>query len=212
MGRSPEECVGQVCFQCVHGVDAPPAFCPHVCTLADGREHSAEVHEERLSGDFLVTTTPMFDTDGKLTGAVHVARDITARKQAETELRKTQRDLSRAQTVAQTGSWRLDVRRNELLWSDENHRIFGIPKGTPMTFETFLDIVHPDDRAYVCEMWSAAQRGEVYNIEHRIIVGDQVKWVSERAELEFDNQGTLLAGFGTTQGHYRAKTRRADAT
>ena len=40
------------------------------------------------------------------------------------ELHDIQEDLNRAQTVAHTGSWRLDVRKNELLWSDENWRIF----------------------------------------------------------------------------------------
>ena len=110
-----------------------------------------------------------------------------------------QHDLNRAQAVAQTGSWRLNVRRNELFWSDENHRIFGIPRGTPMTYETFLSTVHPEDREYVDRMWQAGLRGEPYDIEHRIVVDGQVKWVRERAELEFDKDGTLLGGFGTTQ-------------
>jgi PAS domain S-box-containing protein len=108
-------------------------------------------------------------------------------------------ELSRAQAVAHTGSWRLDVRRNILLWSDENHRIFGIPKGRPLTYETFLSTVHPDDRDYVDRNWAAALRGEPYDIKHRIVVGGAVKWVRERAELEFDRNGQLLGGFGTTQ-------------
>jgi PAS domain S-box-containing protein len=128
-----------------------------------------------------------------------VFEDITERKKAEVALSESQADLNRAQIVANTGSWRLDVRRNELLWSDENHRIFGIPKGTPMTYETFLGIVHPDDREYVDQKWTAALRGEHYDIEHRIVVGDTVKWVRERAELEFDKEGSLRGGFGTTQ-------------
>jgi len=114
-------------------------------------------------------------------------------------LRESREDLKRAQAVAHTGNWRLDVRRNELLWSDENHRIFGIPEATPMTYDTFLSTVHPDDRAYVHEKWSAGLRGESYDIEHRIVVGDTVKWVRERAELDFDKEGMLWGGFGTTQ-------------
>ena len=121
------------------------------------------------------------------------------RQQAETELRKSREDLNRAQVVAHVGSWRLNVQRNELLWSDENWRIFGIPKGTPLTYETFLSTIHPDDRAYVHEHWSAALRGEPYNIEHRIVVNGVVKWVRERAELEFGPAGALQGGFGTTQ-------------
>jgi PAS domain S-box-containing protein len=115
------------------------------------------------------------------------------------ELQEAYRDLNRAQSVANTGSWRLDIRSNQLLWSDESYRIFGIPEGTPMTYETFLSNVHPDDRQYVNQKWTAALRGEPYDIQHRIIVGDQVKWVRERAELEFDPQGELKSGFGTVQ-------------
>jgi PAS domain S-box-containing protein len=115
------------------------------------------------------------------------------------ELQEAERDLNRAQEVAHIGSWRLDVQRNELLWSDETHRMFGIPRETAMTFETFLSCVHPDDREWVENKWQAALQGEEYFIEHRIIVGDGIKWVSEKAELEFDEQGMLKGGFGTVQ-------------
>lgn len=120
-------------------------------------------------------------------------------KQAKEALAESEQDLNRAQAVAHTGSWRLDVRRNQLLWSDETHRMFGIPKGTPMTYETFLSYVHPDDREYVDRKWQAALRGEPYDIEHRIVVDDAIRWVRERAELEFDPRGLLQGGFGTVQ-------------
>ena len=116
-----------------------------------------------------------------------------------TALWKSRQDLDHAQAVGQIGNWRLNVQRNELRWSDENHRIFGIPKGTPLTYETFLSTVHPDDREYVDRMWQASLRGEPYDIEHRLVVAGKVKWVRERAVLEFGKKGNLLGGFGTTQ-------------
>jgi PAS domain S-box-containing protein len=124
----------------------------------------------------------------------------TARAKAEEQarqLRESHQDLNRAQAVAHTGSWRLDVRRNELTWSDEAYHIFGVPKGKPLTYESFLEFIHPDDRQYVDTKWKAALAGEKYDIEHRIVVNDQIKWVRERAELEFDKNGALLGGFGT---------------
>lgn len=135
------------------------------------------------------------------TGDVRLyARNITDRKHAEEALRQSELDLNHAQAVAHTGSWRLDVQRNQLLWSDETHRIFGIPRETPMTYETFLSSVHPDDREYIDQKWQVALRGEPYdNVEHRIIVEDEVKWVRERAELEFDTNDELKGGFGTVQ-------------
>jgi len=130
---------------------------------------------------------------------IALVEDVTERRRAEEALRASREDLDRAQAVAHTGSWRLNVQRNELVWSDENWRIFGVPRGTPLTYESFLAAVHPDDRAFVHEKWQAGLRGEPYEIEHRIVVGDEVKWVREWAELEVDPQGKLLGGFGTTQ-------------
>ncbi len=140
-----------------------------------------------------------FVRDGKPAGGLLLREDITERKRIEQALRESRDDLNRAQAVAHAGNWRLDVRRNELSWSEENHRIFGITKGTALSYETFLGIVHPDDRGFVDSKWKAALRGEPYDIEHRIIVGGAVKWVRELAELEFNSQGELLGGFGTTQ-------------
>lgn len=120
-------------------------------------------------------------------------------EQRTNELEEAYRDLNHAQAVAHIGSWRLDLQGNQLLWSDETYRIFGIPGGTPMSYEIFLSSVHPDDREYVDQKWTAALRGEPYDIEHRILAGDEVKWVRERAELELDSNGKIEGGFGTVQ-------------
>jgi len=142
---------------------------------------------------------PYRDERGAIIGVIGFAIDITERKKAEDRLRDIRDDLNRAQAVAHTGSWRLDVNKNELTWSDENHRMFGVPRGKPMTYETFLSTVHPDDQRHVDEKWTAALRGAPYDIEHRIVVGGEIRWVRERATLEFDEHGRLLGGFGTTQ-------------
>ena len=115
------------------------------------------------------------------------------------KLRESQEDLNRAQAVAHTGSWRIDVRRNVSHWSDESYRIFGISKEIPMTYETFLASVHPEDREFVNRSWQAALCGTPGDIEHRILAGGTIKWVHEQAELEFDEEGTLRGGFGTVQ-------------
>jgi len=128
-----------------------------------------------------------------------ILRDISARKEAEQALHEREEDLKRAQLVGHIGSWRLDVRRNQLLWSAENHRIFGIPEGVTLSYETFLNCVHPEDRGFVDQAWQAGLRGQAYDIQHRLLVDGDVKWVREKAELEFDGDGNLLGGFGITQ-------------
>ncbi|HEX9186803.1 MAG TPA: PAS domain S-box protein, partial [Vicinamibacteria bacterium] len=133
------------------------------------------------------------------TGALENARLFEERARAEEALRQSREDLDRAQEVGQIGWWRLDTQRDVLTWSDETHRICGVPRGTPLTYEAFLGIVHPDDRDYVDARWAAGLRGEAYDIEHRLLVGQQVKWVREKAYLEFDDSGGLRGGFGITQ-------------
>jgi len=139
------------------------------------------------------------DSNNNPIGLGAVSTNITERKRIEKALRESQMDLNRAQAVAHVGSWRLDVRNDRLEWSDENFRIFGIPKDTHLTYQSFLDAVHPADRESVDAAWKEALTGKPYDIEHRIIADRKVKWVRELAELEFDEHGSLLGGFGTTE-------------
>ena len=86
LGVTSQQAIGLTCYQCVHGTAIPPEFCPHAKTLEDGNEHVAEVYESRLGGYFIVSTTPIRNEQGQVTGSVHVARNITERKKAEKEI------------------------------------------------------------------------------------------------------------------------------
>src|SRR5665647_2427151 len=86
LGVTPEECVGLTCYRVVHGTDEPPSICPHRQLLKDELEHTTEVHEGNLGGDFIVSVSPLHNSEGKLTGCIHVARDINERKLAEEAL------------------------------------------------------------------------------------------------------------------------------
>jgi PAS domain S-box-containing protein len=142
---------------------------------------------------------PWYSAEGQIGGIVIFSEDITQRKGAEEKLKQSREDMRLAQAVAHMGSWRLDVLRNELTWSEENYRIFGIAEGTPLKYETFISRIHPDDREYVDRKWKAGLAGENYDIEHRIVVNGKTKWVREKAYLEVDENQKLLGGFGITQ-------------
>lgn len=87
-------CIGMNCYKCVHKLNQPPGFCPHVLTLKDGKEHVAEIYEKNLGGDFLISTTPLIDKNGAITGSVHVARDITKIKKSSEKLRQIAKKVS----------------------------------------------------------------------------------------------------------------------
>ncbi|MBI5676421.1 MAG: PAS domain S-box protein [Nitrospirae bacterium] len=201
LGLKPEECVGLPCYKYVHGLSAPPAFCPHSRTLKDGCEHMFELREERLGGDMLVSTTPILNDRGEITGSVHVARNISKLKQTENSLRESEQRMNRAEEIAHLGSWELDLASNHLFWSDEAYRIFGLkPQEFSATYGAFLEAVHPDDRAAVNEAYSGSLREgkDTYEIVHRVVrkATGEVRIVHEKCEHFRDEAGRIIRSVG----------------
>lgn len=136
LGVSAEDAVGLTCYESVHGTQEPPEYCPHSKLLADTQEHSIEIHEKKLGGDFLVTVTPLYDADGHLVGSVHMARDITERKKMEEGLKAINIELKDAHikvqdAYAQMRDWKdrlsAHVQGDEVgFLIEENGNILGI--------------------------------------------------------------------------------------
>ncbi|WP_302080774.1 PAS domain S-box protein [Salinibaculum rarum] len=129
-------------------------------------------------------------------GVAVISRDITERREKEEEI---QTHLEQAQEVGNVGSWHLDIDTNDLRWSDECYRIFGLEPGTPMSYERFLELVHPEDLEKVDEAWSEALEEGSYDIEHRIVVDGKTRWVQETAKVEFDEDGEPESGIGVVR-------------
>ncbi|MFA6293492.1 MAG: PAS domain S-box protein, partial [Victivallales bacterium] len=111
MGSEPRQLVGSHCFEAVHGLSAPPDFCPHAKLLISGKEERAEVVEKRMNGIFDVTANPLCDEAGRIMGSVHIARDITERRLEEEKLRVSHDQLralaARLETVQEEERTRL---------------------------------------------------------------------------------------------------------
>ena len=95
LGLERDRLIGTICYEQIHGTPVPHSCCPHSKLLADGREHTAEIYEARLGGYYEVTVSPLRDQKGCLIGCTHVARNITAMKQAEKTLRAGNAELER---------------------------------------------------------------------------------------------------------------------
>ncbi|MBF0564607.1 MAG: PAS domain S-box protein [Nitrospirae bacterium] len=89
MGKTQEEMVGLACYESVHGLSEPPPYCPQSKLLVDGKSYEYEIFEERLGGYYLVSVTPLRDSDSDIVGSVIAAKDITKRKSLEEELQKS---------------------------------------------------------------------------------------------------------------------------
>jgi PAS domain S-box-containing protein len=180
---------------------------------AEGAVHDVEFEFVRKDGTtfpVLLSATAITDAAGDYVMSRSTVYDITERKRAERALRASEATLKKAQEVAHIGSWYLNIPQNQLTWSDEVFRIFGIEPGAALTYDAFIASVHPDDRNAVDAAWKAAMSGARYDIEHRIVAGNEVKWVHERAELEFDSNGNPQRGVGTVQDITARKATEAE--
>jgi two-component system cell cycle sensor histidine kinase/response regulator CckA len=121
---------------------------------------------------------------------------------AEEALRQSQASLAEAQRIAHIGNWEWHIPTDELHWSDEIYRIFGLtPQQFASTYEAFLEAVHPEDRHRVqAAMNNALYQGQPYEIGHRVVRPDaQERFVFEQGEVTFDAAGKPLRMLGTVQ-------------
>ena len=109
--------------------------------------------------------------------------------------------LLEAQSLAHLGSWDWDIERNELWWSDELYRIYGVRPGTRLGVESFVGRLHPDDRDRVQQIIGAAiVDGRPFAFEHRIVRADgEVRTLSARGRPLADANGRVIRLAGTGQ-------------
>ena len=126
-----------------------------------------------------------------------VVRDVTERTATLRALEESQHRLAEAQRIAAIGDWVWNA-DGSLSWSDEVYRIFGITREEfDDTYESFLDMVYPDDRDAVdITTRRVLDRGGVYELKHRILHPRGIRFVHERAisHPEPDNGAVLMSG------------------
>lgn len=136
-------------------------------------------------------------------------KEIDERRHVESLLQK-ERDvlhlsesrLAEAQRIAHLGNWDWNVVTNELYWSPEIYRIFGLEVNLfEATYTAFLERVHPEDREYVINAVNeAVLNRKPYSINHRIIRPDgSLRTVHEQGEVTFGGDGRALRMAGTVE-------------
>ena len=109
--------------------------------------------------------------------------------------------LNEVEATAQLGSWSWDIEADVVTWSDELYRIYGLaPQSMPISYGSFLELVHPDDRAALEE---AVQRcyleAEPYVENHRVMLPDgRLRWHQGRGRVVMSD-GRPVRMFGTGQ-------------
>ncbi len=126
VGRPPRECIGAICHQLLHSQDLPFADCPHRRLLMDGQPHTAEFHEPNTGRYFHISVSPLQSDSGELLGSVHVARDITKRKQAEAALFESHQRLLTVFDSLDALVYVIDMASHEILFLNRYAKnIFG---------------------------------------------------------------------------------------
>ena len=139
---------------------------------------------------------------GKPTGVQGIARDITERKRIERKLKNSELQLNEAQRIAHVGSWEFEAATQELRWTDELWRIFGLEaREFGLPFEEFLSLVHPDDHEIVKSIEEKVREGSTeFAYDYRIIRPDgAVRVLRASGRIICDGLGQLVKITGIDQ-------------
>ncbi|MEE9340259.1 MAG: PAS domain S-box protein, partial [Thermoplasmata archaeon] len=116
------------------------------------------------------------------------------------ELKRSKEMLVEAQRISHVGNWTWNIKADELTWSDEIYRIFGLsPREFGATYEAFLDLVHPEDIDLVQRSVDGAlNKRKPFSIDHRIVLSSgEVRFVHEEGEVIAKAKGQPVRMIGT---------------
>jgi PAS domain S-box-containing protein len=112
------------------------------------------------------------------------------RRQAEISLKESEDRVTFTAAFVNAGLWQFD-RTTDELWATEHCRaMFGLAKETPLTRETFVAVVHPEDRRAAVATLRGALRGQAAATDVRVVRPDgEVRWIRVRARSHLDGRG-----------------------
>jgi PAS domain S-box-containing protein len=211
-GLSAEQTAGSRCEALVHPDDLERHASKWMEAIATGTPHENEVRSRRADGHYrwqLDRGAPLLDEVGNIIKWYGVTTDIEDRKRAEealqlvsSDLKDSKAKLEEAQRIAQVGYWEWDLTSNNVIWSDETYRIYGLrPQEYPIDIAVVQKMIHPDDLEFVFRVAEEAVRGGLRtDVEHRIIrpSGEQ-RTVHSQGDLKRDASGRPYQMFGTVQ-------------
>ncbi|GEM_PF-2389455 len=92
-GKEPDELVGKFCYKLFHNTDEPWPGCPHAKAMESRTAATQEINDPNIGCPLLISVSPIFGKDGRIEGGVHIAQDITDRKQAEEKVELERKKL-----------------------------------------------------------------------------------------------------------------------
>ncbi len=205
IGRNADELLGKNDLEIYSDPEIGKTILENDRKIMDsGKEEILEEVVEAQDGmrSFISVKTPRFNKEGQVIGLVGISHDITERKKAEEALYKSRAELNRAQKIAHIGSWTWDIIADEVTWSDESYRIYGlVPGELEPNYELFLSFIVLEDREIVNrEVREAIDVGNTYNITYNIIRQDGThRIITSENDFIKDDSGKVIKMYGTNQ-------------
>ena len=196
--RSADELRGRKCFEEFEKREESCAHCPGSRAMATGAPAEAEAEGVRDDGSRFavrVQAFPVFGPDGKATGFIEVAEDVSERKLSEKRMESALRG-------ADLGTWDWNVQSGAVVFNERWAAMLGC---TLDEIEPHVDswekLVHPDDLPPVMEVLNAHLEGKTpfYESEHRLRhkSGEWI-WVLDRGTVIMrDAEGKPVRACGT---------------
>jgi PAS domain S-box-containing protein len=134
--------------------------------------------------------------------SAELEQEVADRRRTEEDLIESQMQLAEAQELTMLGSWRWDVEKDRIYWSDQMYSIFGVTPATfNASFDGYVQMVHPDDREAVRAMVDRLHGSEdSFSLEHRIVRPDRkTRVMHARGKVMRDLAGRPIRVIGTSQ-------------
>lgn len=122
---------------------------------------------------------------------IKLVRSLEERDALMESLRKSEERLNLASLAAGIGVWSWTPGTSHIIVSANWRSLFSIPEEDEVTFETWRDALHPDDREYVVnEVSAACEQHRELDIEYRVVSPDgTVRWIVDRGRALYDEKG-----------------------
>ncbi len=148
-----------------------------------------------------VLVAAVCNSEGEVKQLVSTSRDITESKQRELALRESEEKVRLATVAAELGMWFWDLKTDDLVWTDKCKALFGLSPDTKMSYELFINCLHPDDRQRTQEVVTRALDEKIeYDIEYRSIWPDgNVHWIAAKGRGFYDAEGKAVRMIGMAQ-------------
>ncbi|MGH9858303.1 MAG: sensor histidine kinase [Acidobacteriota bacterium] len=108
--------------------------------------------------------------------------------------------LTRAQAIARLGSWEWSIQEDAISWSEELYKMFGLRARGAITYETYLERIHPDDRKHVARtIERSLKTGRPYQVTHRVVANGKTRTIRGEGRVVKDASGEPIKIIGTAQ-------------